>query len=66
MLLENHVNQIFFSFIGSPIPKVFWDMILNTMKYRDENGIVRKDYLDFLRELRKPKNSPYGIYHYLY
>ncbi|KAF2901779.1 hypothetical protein ILUMI_04408 [Ignelater luminosus] len=49
------------TFIGSPIPKVFWDMILNTMKYREENGIVRKDYLDFLRELRKSKNSPYEV-----
>ncbi|KAF2901780.1 hypothetical protein ILUMI_04409, partial [Ignelater luminosus] len=25
-----------------------------------KNGVVRKDYLDFLRELRKSKDSPYG------
>ncbi|KAF2901778.1 hypothetical protein ILUMI_04407 [Ignelater luminosus] len=45
------------TFLGDPVPKMFSDIVLETIKYREENNIERNDYLGYLKEL-KTKTSP--------
>ncbi|KAF5301548.1 hypothetical protein FQR65_LT08853 [Abscondita terminalis] len=58
-ILFPYLRKLFkITFIGDPVPELFKNIILDAVKYRQENQIVRKDYLGYLSEM-KEKLLPY-------
>ncbi|XP_031357599.1 probable cytochrome P450 6a21 isoform X1 [Photinus pyralis] len=52
MMFPSLGNLIKCTFIGGPITSSFKEMILSVVKYRKDNGVTSKNYLDHLSELK--------------